>query len=82
MRGMDEKSGSLFSDVDLEDRIPAKHPLREIRHVVNDVLASLDAEFEALYVDFGRPSIAPERPIRARTLRRRESGQRRSGTSP
>jgi transposase len=65
MRGTDEKSGSLFSYVDLEDRIPVKHPLRKIRQVLNDALASLDAEFEALYVDFGRPSIAPERLIRA-----------------
>lgn len=65
MRGTDEKSGSLFSYVDLEDRIPVKHPLRKIRRVVNDALASLDAEFEAMYVDFGRPSIAPERLIRA-----------------
>ncbi len=65
MRGTDEKSRSLFSYVDLEDRIPVKHPLRKIRRVVNDALASLDAEFEALYVDFGRPSIAPERLIRA-----------------
>jgi transposase len=65
MRGTDEQSGSLFSYVDLEDRIPARHPLRKIRQVVNDALAGLDAEFEALYVDFGRPSIAPERLIRA-----------------
>ena len=65
MRGTDEKSGSLFSYVDLEDRIPVNHPLRKIRQVVNDALASLDAEFEALYVKFGRPSIAPERLIRA-----------------
>lgn len=65
MRGTDDKSGSLFSYVDLEDRIPAKHPLRKIRRVVNDALASLDAEFAALYIDFGRPSIAPERLIRA-----------------
>jgi transposase len=65
MRGADETSGSLFSYVDLEDRIPAQHPLRKIRQVVNDALASLDAEFEALYTAFGRPSIAPERLIRA-----------------
>ena len=65
MRGTDEKSGSLFSYVDLEERIPAKHPLRKIRQVVNDALASLDGEFAALYADFGRPSIAPERLIRA-----------------
>ena len=65
MRGTDETSGSLFSYVDLEERIPARHPLRKIRQVVNDALASLDAEFAPLYVDFGRPSIAPERLIRA-----------------
>lgn len=40
MRGTDEKSGSLFSYVDLEERIPAKHPLRKIQQVVNDALAT------------------------------------------
>ena len=44
MRGTDETSGSLFSCVDLEARIPARHPLRTIRQVVNEALASLDAE--------------------------------------
>ena len=68
MRGTDETSGSLFSYVDLEERIPARHPLRKIRQVVNDALASLDAEFETLYTDFGRPSIPPERLIRASLL--------------
>ena len=68
MRGTDETSGSLFSYVDFEDRIPAKHPLRKIRQVVHDALASLDADFEVLYVRFGRPSIAPERLIRASLL--------------
>ena len=65
MRGADEAVGSLFSYVDLEARIPVRHPLRKIPQVVNDALASLDAEFEALCTDFGRPSIPPERPIRA-----------------
>jgi transposase len=65
MRGTDATSGSLFSYVDLEDRIPARHPLRKIRQVVNDALASLDGEFAPLYADFGRHSIAPERLIRA-----------------
>ena len=65
MRGTDATGGSLFSYVDLEDRIPARHPLRKIRQVVNDALASLDGEFAPLYADFGRPSIAPERLIRA-----------------
>jgi transposase len=68
MRGVDETSGSLFSYVDLEERIPPRHPLRKIRQVVNDALASLDADFEALYIDFGRPSIPPERLIRASLL--------------
>lgn len=68
MRGTDETSGSLFSYVDLEARIPARHPLRKIRQVVNDALVSLDAKFAALYADFGRPSIAPERLIRASLL--------------
>ncbi len=48
MRGTDETSGSLFSYVDLEDRIPARHPLRKIRQVVNDALASLDEDFDRL----------------------------------
>ena len=68
MRGADETSGSLFSYVDIEARIPARHPLRLIRRVVNDALASLDAEFEALYAPEGRPSIPPERLIRASLL--------------
>lgn len=68
MRGTDKASGSLFSYVDLEERVPERHPLRKIRQIVNDALASLDAEFEALYTDFGRPSIAPERLIRASLL--------------
>ncbi|RWR04110.1 IS5 family transposase [Paenirhodobacter populi] len=65
MRGTDEASSSLFSYVDLEERIPAHHPLRKVRQVVNDALSSLNADFDAVYVDFGRPSIAPERLIRA-----------------
>ena len=45
MRGTDEATRWLFSHVDLEERIPARHPLRTIRQVVNDALANLDAEF-------------------------------------
>ena len=65
MRGTDETSGSLFSYVDLEERVPARHPLRKIRRVVNDALASMDAEFARLYAADGRPSIAPEQRLRA-----------------
>ena len=68
MRGSDATSGSLFSYVDLEERVPAQHPLRTIRGIVNDVLASLDAEFERLYEGTGRQSIAPERLLRASLL--------------
>ena len=59
MRGTDEASGSLFSYVDLEERVPEQHPLRLIRRIVNDALARLDAEIDTIYTDFGRPSIAP-----------------------
>jgi transposase len=64
MRGSDAVSGSMFSYVDLEDRVPARHPLRTIRGVVNEVLLALDGEFSAMYSSFGRPSIAPEKLLR------------------
>src|SRR4030088_3527965 len=68
MRGSDERTGELFSYVDLEKRVPAKHPLRLVRSVVNEVLASLDSDFSNAYADSGRPSIAPERLLRALLL--------------
>src|SRR3954471_8136373 len=68
MRGSDVRTGELFSYVDIEDRVPGHHPLRLIRRVVNEVLAALDGEFEKLYAAEGRPSIAPERLLRALLL--------------
>jgi transposase len=68
MRGSDVRTGALFSYVDLEDRVPAKHPLRIIRRLVNDVLLALDAEFTKIYAATGRPSIPPERLLRALLL--------------
>jgi transposase len=65
MRGSDERTGSLFSFVDLEARVPRRHPLRKIREIVNDALGTLDGEFSALYASEGRPSIAPEKLLRA-----------------
>lgn len=65
MRGEDERSGALFSYVDLEARVPARHPLRAMRELVNASLAELDASFSALYPRTGRPSIPPERMLRA-----------------
>lgn len=47
---------------------PRSHPLRKIRRVVNEALVSLDAEVDALHIDFGRPSIPPEQLIRASLL--------------
>src|SRR5262245_62799152 len=68
MRGSDMRAGELFSYVDLEERVPRDHPLRLIRVIVNEVLAALDREFAALYATDGRPSIAPERLLRALLL--------------
>jgi transposase len=68
MRGSDERTGSLFSFVDLEERVPKRHPLRKIREIVNDALAALDGEFAKLYASEGRPSIAPEKLLRASML--------------
>src|SRR5262245_26173904 len=68
MRGTDERTGELFSYVDLEKRVPAKHPLRLVRGVVNEVLTALDRDFSRAYADSGRPSIPPERLLRALLL--------------
>ena len=69
MRGSDERSGSLFSYVDLEARVRPDHPLRTIREIANAALADLSEEFAALYPPrLGRPSIPPERLLRAMLL--------------
>ena len=68
MRGQDRTSGSLFSYVDLDKRVPQNHPLRTMRTVVNDALGAMDAAFSTLYAKEGRPSIPPERLLRATLL--------------
>jgi transposase len=68
MRGSDERSGSLFSYVDLEARVRRDHPLRAIREIANAALSDLSRVFATLYTDFGRPSIAPEKLLRAMLL--------------
>ncbi len=68
MRGMDEQTGALFSYVSCEARVPSEHPLRIIRAVVDEALEVLSAEFEGLYARVGRPSIAPEKLLRALLL--------------
>ncbi len=69
MRGDDTQlQTGLFSYVALEDRVPADHPLRSIRKLVDQVLAEMSKEFDALYSAVGRPSIPPERLFRALLL--------------
>jgi transposase len=68
MRGFERRNDELFSYVRLEERIPADHPLRAIRVLVDEVLNELSAPFEELYSHTGRPSIAPEYLLRATLL--------------
>lgn len=68
MRGDDEQTGALFSYVVLEDRVRADHPLRTIRGLVNAALATLERELSVLYSPLGRPSIPPEKLLRAMLL--------------
>src|SRR5215470_645604 len=68
MRGTDGKQAGMFSYVSPEQRIPADHPLRPIRDMTDEVLRQLSRRFAALYPKAGRPSIAPERLLRALLL--------------
>ena len=68
MRGGDDRTGELFSYVDLEARVRRDHPLRAIRAIVNEALSALEREFAALYSPIGRPSIPPEKLLRAMLL--------------
>ena len=71
MRGADSYNESLFTTVRLEDFVPANHPLRPMRAWLNDALAQMDAKFSAMYeadIKGGRPSIAPEKLMRAMLL--------------
>ena len=68
MRGSDERSGELFSYVDLEKRVRSDHPLRTIRSLTDRALEMLSGDFAALYSGTGRPSIPPEKLLRAMLL--------------
>ena len=68
MRGSDEQPGYLFSYVSADARVPADHPLRPLRLVVDAALRRMSPQFERLYVRWGRPSIAPEKLLRALLL--------------
>jgi hypothetical protein len=68
MRGDERAQGVMFATVVLEDRIPADHPLRTIRRLVDPILRDLSPQFAALYSQTGRPSIPPEQLLRALLL--------------
>lgn len=68
MRGPDATQESLFTVAKLDDFVPADHPLRAIRVLVNDALAAMNSRFNGIYADSGRDSIAPEKLVRALLL--------------
>lgn len=68
MRGDDQQQFGVFSYVSLEDRVPQDHPLRPIRQAVDEIFRSMNREFDGLYAKTGRPSIPPERLLRALLL--------------
>ncbi|HEX2943922.1 MAG TPA: IS5 family transposase [Rhodopila sp.] len=68
MRGEDRQSGTLFSYVSCEARVPAEHPLRAIRAIVDEALVVLSDTLSGLYSSQGRPSIPPEKLLRALLL--------------
>ncbi len=68
MRGEDTQQSTMFSYLSPEERVPADHPLRPIRSIIDGVLAGLSGRFQQMYSDIGRPSIAPEKLLRALLL--------------
>lgn len=68
MRGEDSKQEAMFSYLSPEKRVPAEHPLRSVRALVDMVLEEMSPRFAKLYAEVGRPSIAPERLLRALLL--------------
>jgi transposase len=68
MRGDDVRQGAMFSYLSPEQRVPADHPLRPIRQMVDTVLKRLSPRFESMYSERGRPSIPPEKLLRALLL--------------
>ena len=68
MRGEDAQQEAMFSYVSPEQRVPQDHPLRPIREMVDTVLKEMSPRFARLYASVGRPSIAPERLLRALLL--------------
>ena len=68
MRGRQEPQVTMLAFVDLEERVPADHPLRAIKALADEALTRLSPEFDRMYADVGRPSIPPERLLKASLL--------------
>ncbi len=68
MRGQDAQQPQMFSYISAEDRVPADHPLRLIRKMVDEALLELSPRFQLIYSVIGRPGIPPERLLRALLL--------------
>src|SRR3954452_7395391 len=68
MRGDDQQQFGVFSYVSLEDRVPLDHPLRAVRKAMDEIFRAMSKEFDGLYAKTGRPSIPPERLLRALLL--------------
>jgi transposase len=68
MRGDEKQQGGMFSYVSIEERVPPDHPLRVIRRLVDQILARMSKRFDTMYAENGRPSIPPERLLRALLL--------------
>jgi transposase len=68
MRGDDDLQEGMFSYLSPVKRVPADHPLRAIRKMVDEILKEMSPKFAKLYSDVGRPSIAPERLLRSLLL--------------
>ena len=68
MRGNDATQSAIFSYVSPEQRVPKNHPLRQFRALCDIALKALSREFDRMYSEIGRPSIAPEKLLRALLL--------------
>src|SRR6202049_2213300 len=68
MRGQDTQQSTMFSYLSPEKRVPADHPLRRIRPMVDVALKALSPSFDEMYSALGRPSIAPEKLLKALLL--------------
>jgi transposase len=68
MRGADHQQSGMFSYISAERRVPEDHPLRAIRAMVDVALRNMGPQFDAMYAKVGRPSIAPEKLLRALLL--------------